>query len=239
MRGDDGSPVLRPNGTREQPRVRGDDTGSPRTSAHQLGNSPACAGTTSPICTSVSAACGTAPRARGRRLAQIADTAQRWEQPRVRGDDPLVSPARHPGAEQPRVRGDDAADQKTGKRRTGTAPRARGRQRARLGGAGSCGNSPACAGTTSCIARPACTGDRNSPACAGTTTPTQLAVGLAREQPRVRGDDGLTRLPCRSSARNSPACAGTTVRRLVVGPAIGGTAPRARGRPVVIVRCET
>ena len=70
------------------------------------------------------------------------------------------------------------------------------------------GNNPACAGTTRGDQVP--DGDEpEQPVCAGTTTRRPMSSRSTREQPRVRGDDGL------------------------VGPLDGGhegTAPRARGR---------
>ena len=179
------------SGSREQPRVRGDDDRShiaslvragtaPRARGrrprlqrgdHPGGNSPACAGTTAQ-----SRPCGLAGR----------------EQPRVRGDDggycyslahsirnsPACAGTTLTGAfqpldteEQPRVRGDDTALRSMAHRPPGTAPRARGRH---------------------VPGRPNNFKPGNSPACAGTTAGHRAESGKAGEQPRVRGDDGRT-----------------------------------------------
>src|SRR5690606_11050053 len=114
--------------------------------------------------------------------------------------------------EHPRVRGDDIVPARTGGRKSGTPPRARGRlARVDLRGPG----------------------PRNTPACAGTTFPDRRIGAVNTEHPRVRGDDalhvgrsgGVVGTPPRARGRrraesargrahgNTPACAGTTAAR--------------------------
>ncbi len=156
------------------------------------GISPACAGTTGPPPNGGSA---------------------RWDQPRVRGDDPSVKCA------------------VVGSR--GSAPRARGRLHGRRIARAAPGISPACAGTTqslfvhpqASLDQPRVRGDdvvgarepcrdlgsaprargrrkfgavapklnRISPACAGTTSPRDVRESPPTDQPRVRGDDTPSR----------------------------------------------
>src|SRR5690606_26774299 len=50
--------------------------------------------------------------------------------------------------------------------------------------------------------------------------------------PRVRGDDAFARAPERRIVRFTPACAGTTSGGAAGPSSVGGSPPRARGRPL-------
>ena len=229
MRGDD-DPVRRhlaaPWGT--PPRARG-RRWSRRRSRPAPGNTPACAGTTMSVPPTTGGATehprvrgddcllserikssfGTPPRARGRPAPHAAGRCRVGNTPACAGTTAGCSPFRASLREHPRVRGDDDNAMRALERAHGTPPRARGRQSGQPRPFGTPGNTPACAGTT----------------CACT-----FARALAREHPRVRGDDpGATSSTAtrrgtpprargrrRSTAapprtyRNTPACAGTT-----------------------------
>ena len=131
----------------EHPRVRGDDPpfegvqlrhgGTPPRARGrrgqvpgdlpQRGNTPACAGTTSPF---------------------PSWTGWRTEHPRVRGDDLAIGVAVASVAEHPRVRGDDYVQGSIRSDRDGTPPRARGRRLGVVADQLLQRNTPACAGTT-------------------------------------------------------------------------------------------
>ena len=228
MRGDDpGHHHTTPEDQGTAPRARGRPHPQPvRTRRH--GNSPACAGTTSVLAAALriveeqprvrgddpgvlaeaTRLVGTAPRARGRQQGRPRRDPASGNSPACAG---TTLRAARPGStewEQPRVRGDDPGVLAEATRLVGTAPRARGRQQGRPRRDPASGNSPACAGTTLRAARPGST---------------------EWEQPRVRGDDPLSR-PWALLVRNSPACAGTTREAVVRAVERAGTAPRARGR---------
>jgi len=227
------------NGT--PPRARGRSAGGPLPEP-EVGNTPACAGTTSN--------CANA-------------TPVRPEHPRVRADDPGTRPTGHEaGGTPPRARGrpepepvgrsidrntpacgDDFATTSHNTTELGTPPHARGRHVQRGLDRHQRRNTPACAGTTGCGTR---------------------SRGGSCQHPRVRGDDrptqpatsppgGTRRGRCAdtgSACRNTPACAGTTRTRRPPGscrsehPRVRGddgsssgrshpgpgTPPRARGR---------
>ena len=227
------------NGT--PPRARGRSAGGPLPEP-EVGNTPACAGTTSN--------CANA-------------TPVRPEHPRVRADDPGTRPTGHEaGGTPPRARGrpepepvgrsidrntpacgDDFATTGHNTTELGTPPHARGRHVQRGLDRHQRRNTPACAGTTGCGTR---------------------SRGGSCQHPRVRGDDrptqpatsppgGTRRGRCAdtgSACRNTPACAGTTRTRRPPGscrsehprvrgddePGVNrrvycpGTPPRARGR---------
>ncbi len=220
---------LRPPRRAEDPRVRGDDASSMRSTA------PASGGP---------------PRARGRRSRGQGRRARSGRTPACAGTTSAAttSPMRTP--EDPRVRGDDSSRSTTLAPRSGGPPRARGRHRGARRGAGHGGRTPACAGTTSAscgtadgmgggpprargrprVLPPPGRRRGRTPACAGTTSARCAATSATTEDPRVRGDDaederdlvGAIGGPPRARGRlghqldadvvagRTPACAGTT-----------------------------
>ena len=217
-------------GSREHPRVRGDDL---------------------MVETGTRSYPGTPPRARGRRGEHRRQLLGRRNTPACAGTTVSVNEVSPAPPEHPRVRGDDVLRGNPNPGNQGTPPRARGRpQRCRQPG-DACGNTPACGGTTgdrsdlawlipehprvrgddsgSTVRRPVSrgtpprargrrlprgagpSGGRNTPACAGTTPGGTRPPAVGTEHPRVRGDDDQ---------------AG------VVHPVTAGTPPRARGRHV-------
>ena len=252
---------------REHPRVRGDDVAPtpdtcvvigtpPRARGRRgqgagrevhRGNTPACAGTTSPQPQRLPRTrehprvrgddhvrrsllillTGTPPRVRGRRMDADALAPRVRNTPACAGTTVGVSPRCSPTGEHPRVRGDDNSLIRTSSRIIGTPPRARGRLDR---------------GEVLAVEV------RNTPACAGTTGSSASRRPPPAEHPRVRGDDAARghtsartdgtpprargrqpRLPQDlPDDRNTPACAGTTP------PAPGSSTaewehPRVRG----------
>ena len=188
MRGDDqnlGTGPLAGMGT--PPRARGRLSVLVRTYPPYR-NTPACAGTTSRWVWGGAPPRGTPPRARGRRRPGQRAGRGLGNTPACAGTTASSSWRPRPRSEHPRVRGDDLALGVTPNRLLGTPPRARGRLR--------CGLRPGC-------------GCGNTPACAGTTDGRLVRGRIAKEHPRVRGDDP-----------GAPS----------VGSAARGTPPRARGR---------
>ncbi len=210
------------------PRARGPRRAQAR-SRCRCGNSPACAGTTSvedgriwpvreqprvrgdhPIeATPAIASRGTAPRARGPRIAASLPPRPQGNSPACAGTTVRRRRSTHRRWEQPRVRGDHDAASIRHTWNLGTAPRARGPRPGQTGNSTAGGNSPACAGTT-CAPW---TGDQSSgeqPRVRGDHT-TGMGVhdhgsGTA---PRARGPLRL-HLTHHRGRGNSPACAGTT-----------------------------
>ena len=270
MRGDD--PWWVPglgNRTGTPPRARGRPP-HPVTVAGVTRNTPACAGTTL-VCSHVSwpkkehprvrgddthvppsggRHTGTPPRARGRLVLHPAFSIAYRNTPACAGTTRSRGQHDQPHVQHPRVRGDDEHAGRYWHNGYGTPPRARGRLRQHPSARFALGNTPACAGTTSC--------QWSSPPPTG-------------EHPRVRGDDSILSLRLCASigtpprargrlrqavpppvpGRNTPACAGTTEPRAAIlvesreHPRVrgddrhaargrtrpGGTPPRARGRP--------
>ena len=152
---------------------------------------------------------GRPPRARGRRSRDRSRCPARRKTPACAGTtcacptSPSITP------EDPRVRGDDATWAWGPQSAAGRPPRARGRL-----------------GALYC----SCGADRKTPACAGTTSVGGCCTSIAKEDPRVRGDDvgfvvwliGYLGRPPRARGRprrthegpapngKTPACAGTT-----------------------------
>ena len=212
----------------EHPRVRGEDISSrvtgfcsvgtpPRARGRRLtpwagtpnhGNTPACAGKTRWCGVAgipegehprvrgedlsrehlLVSGVGTPPRARGRLPYPVGARLVRGNTPACAGKTPVGSRLWHCPREHPRVRGEDTFSLSVGDAIQGTPPRARGRHnRERL--------------------LEAVNG--NTPACAGKTRTENAASHVAREHPRVRGEDFL---------------------RVETVPDSTGTPPRARGR---------
>ena len=192
---------------------------------------------------------GRPPRARGRRLSDKQPLAGNRKTPACAGTTTRGRCAACSPREDPRVRGDDPLVHGRLEPLTGRPPRARGRHRWRGVRVGLGGKTPACAGTTSrtaprrsatpedprvrgddIVARDLITPDQGrpprargrlrhdelrslssgkTPACAGTTRYGSGHRTQTGEDPRVRGDDLL--VP-------------------VLENAIAGRPPRARGR---------
>ncbi len=193
---------------RTTPRARGRRRDS-RAVLHGAGTTPACAGTTVWRGSSVRG-CWDHPRVRGDNRALCGqDVSDPGPPPRARGrpadrerpgntggTTPACagttaaqrgSPSRDP--DHPRVRGGDAHRPERVTPLEGAPPRARGRRAAQASRDGD---------------------RRTTPACAGTTRSSRGARRIAKDYPRVRGDDERRRPP---------------------ETATDGPPPRARGRP--------
>ena len=191
---------------------------------------------------------GSAPRARGTRLAQRLQLLIVRISPACAGNTSTKSPREPHTPDQPRVRGEHLRSGRRVSQRAGSAPRARG---------------------TRAIPSAWSAFSRISPACAGNTSKTTPLRQTLPDQPRVRGEHSVghadqverdgsaprargTRRGERGGGqfvRISPACAGNTAGTLrapgtspdqprvrgehVTGTVTGGTppgsAPRARG----------
>ncbi len=238
--------------SREQPRMRGDHDviylqvedlvgtapharGPPQHPGpvgDSPGNSPACAGTTSPCgvllslvgeqprmrgdhpleCCRIPLASGTAPHARGppRGICGVS----RWlgNSPACAGTTPPRSTTATTCGEQPRMRGDHQGTPAYRIVNLGTAPHARGPRNSDGVYAGGVGNSPACAGTTT-----ACdwfkSRGREQPRMRGDHSPlAEKKERMAGTAPHARGPHDTTG-PTELVSGNSPACAGTTEDR--------------------------
>ena len=213
------------------------------------GLTPACAGTSIPAAprtcprwahprvrgdvrraaSSVSAARGSPPRARGRRLR-----VSRLD--RLQGLTPACA-----GTSWYKHTGSDVGG--------GSPPRARGRPMLGQGRALKDGLTPACAGTSS-IDEPCPPVMGLTPACAGTSQAPSQGDAHGRAHPRVRGDVGLRMGPLTAQGGSpprargrprrgrggpgqsglTPACAGTSSRHAEIPYVTVGSPPRARGR---------
>ena len=175
---------------------------------------------------------GSAPRARGTRRPGRKRRDRRRISPACAGNTTGSRPATCPPTDQPRVRGEHRIRSYSCGCSGGSAPRARG---------------------TRDTAQRRRTRRRISPACAGNTSSLSVTASAPPDQPRVpRGTRRRQRLPDRVE-RISPACAGNTACRcatstqtadqprvrgehwpgLAFTGALFGSAPRARGTPLV------
>ena len=207
--------------------MRGDDQADERRVDDDVGNTPACAGTTR--CSTRRSrtswehprvrgddalvhdgnylVSGTLPRARGRPPQHVVDDPRRGNTPTCAGTTGSAPSCPGSGGEHPRVRGDDGGKPGHQAICIGTPPRARG--------------------------RPSCRSFSDSrfaehPRVRGDDSPTDVNVqGMPGTPPRARG-----RLECagpsRAHARNTPACAGTTNREPRSNP-LRPEHPRVRG----------
>ena len=189
---------------------------------------------------------GSAPRARGTRLARQHAAQRRRISPACAGNTHRRSCSRTSRSDQPRVRGEHRPVWPLSPPAPGSAPRARGTRRVngrrepihRISACrgtrgvidpegGAHGSAPRARGTpVPSRCRGVC--DRISPACAGNTPQAATWIRCRPDQPRVRGeharlhDSPLPRCGSAPRARGTPAIRTAHVRRPRISPACAG-----------------
>ncbi len=179
-------------GSREHPRVRGEEIAS-AIARH------ACA--------------GTPPRARGGGGVAGGVRPTAGNTPACAGRSPRLRRGCRPAREHPRVRGEETVGSSMGAVRVGTPPRARGGGLAHRRAPARPGNTPACAGRRSawsswprpCWEHPRVRGEE--------LAPSVVEVDRMGTPPRARGGGLRGRLRLRVGG-NTPACAGRRGREL-------------------------
>ena len=213
------------------------------------GLTPACAGTTQPVrhveivngahprvrgddLTPVQKLAddgGSPPRARGRRAEAARRGLPRGLTPACAGTTCSAVRSAFTVAAHPRVRGDDILAQRLVDAGLGSPPRARGRHPFRVGGLGSPGLTPACAGTTG-VRAAARTGKEAHPRVRGDDPEPRGGVEVGRgSPPRARGRRGAGARAVASPVAH-PRVRGGDEPLISVVRTVMGSPPRARGR---------